>query len=91
KKIEDKLYYEVAYSLLPKFWGKGYATEIAKHIRSFGQEVLGIKELISIIHQRNTDSAKVAIKNDMVIWKHANYKDLPVHVYRYRRPLEKVS
>ena len=85
RNIQGQEKYEVAYSILPKYWGKGYATEISKQIKQFAQQQLGLDDLISIIHLRNTDSAKVAIKNDGVIWKRTDYQDLPVHIYRYKK------
>ena len=84
RNIQGEDRYEIAYSILPKYWGQGYATEISKQIKEFAQQHLEIDELISIIHLRNTESAKVAIKNDGVIWKRIEYKELPVHIYRYQ-------
>ena len=36
RELDGKSEYEIAYSLMPKFWGKGYATEVAQTMRGFG-------------------------------------------------------
>lgn len=38
REIDSKQEYEIAYSLKPKYWGNGYATEIARHLKLFGLE-----------------------------------------------------
>lgn len=87
KTIEGALVHEVAYSLLPKHWGKGYATEMAQQMKQFGFQQLKLKSMISIIHIENTDSAKVAIKNGMTIWKNTTYLDMDVHIYKIKSPI----
>lgn len=58
--------YEIGYSFLREHWGKGYATEAARHLKQVGLK-LGIAEkFVSMIHVDNVDSMKVAIRNDMV-------------------------
>jgi len=85
KTIEGAIMYEVAYSLLPEHWGKGYATEMAQQMKHFGFSHLKLESMISIIHIENYDSAKVAIKNGMTIWKNTTYMDMDVQIYKIKK------
>lgn len=73
--------YEIAYSLKPKFWGNGYATEIAKTMKDFGSRIMDINRFISIIEIANIESAKVAKKNGMDILYNTEYLGMKVNVY----------
>lgn len=53
---------EVAYRLLPKFWGKGYATELAKALVHWGFTHLPVKKLVSAAHPDNLASQNVLKK-----------------------------
>jgi RimJ/RimL family protein N-acetyltransferase len=80
--IEDELYWEVGYTFKPSAWGKGYATEAATYLASWGQESLSEDFLVSLIHPQNLDSINVACKIGMNYWKEITIKDNPVSVYR---------
>jgi len=79
---------EAGYSLIPRFWGKGYATE-AHHclIRHAFENNLS-DNVISVIDIENVNSEKVAKRNGMKIFKRTNFdiKELnvsfPVNIYR---------
>ena len=73
---------EVAYSLLPEFWNKGYATEAAKKCRDFAFENYFSDSLISIISLTNKPSENVALKNGMSIEKVSEYHGNKVNIYR---------
>ncbi|BDS10274.1 GNAT family N-acetyltransferase [Aureispira anguillae] len=79
--LEGKTEYEVAYSLLPKFWGKGYGTEIAIQMKAFGLKQINSDRLISIIEVNNVDSIKVAKKNGMKALFETEYLGMEVVVY----------
>lgn len=53
---------EMGYSLLPQFWGKGYATEIAKELLHYGLHKLQLPKIIAIAAKENTASQKVLEK-----------------------------
>jgi [ribosomal protein S5]-alanine N-acetyltransferase len=57
--------YEISYSMLPTHWGKGYATELAVHMKRFGLKNGVSDRFISIIHRENVASMNVAAKNGM--------------------------
>jgi RimJ/RimL family protein N-acetyltransferase len=73
---------EIAYSLLPKFWNKGLASEAAQKCRDFGFNSRLNNSLISIISITNIPSERVAIKNGMVWCKTTVYKENKVNIFR---------
>jgi RimJ/RimL family protein N-acetyltransferase len=79
--IEDKKELEVGYSFIKEFWGKGYASEAANHMRIFAVENQFATRLISIIHEDNLDSMKVAERNQMQAKFKTKFLDMPVVVY----------
>ena len=67
--VEGETRLEIGYSILPKYWGMGYATEAAKKHRDFAFEKNYWPELISTVHVDNIGSEKVAQKNGMTLEK----------------------
>ncbi len=77
---EEKL--EIGYSILPKFWGQGYASEAAQKCRDHAFKNGLSNQLISIVHPENKGSSAVAQKNGMKLWKNIpDYKGMPVNIY----------
>jgi ribosomal-protein-alanine N-acetyltransferase len=85
QEVDGVTHLEVGYSLLPKFWQKGYAIEAASKCRDCAFERGYTDELISIIHVENEPSKKVARANGMQHWKDTLYKGMPVSVFRISR------
>ena len=73
--------YEIAYSLKPKYWGKGYGTEIARKMKNFGFDNIATKRFISIIEINNFDSINIAKKNEMKVLFRTEYSGMNVDVY----------
>ena len=73
---------EIGYSLLPKFWNKGYASEAAIKCKDFAFQNNFSESLISIISLTNTPSEKVALKNGMSIEKVTVYNNNDVNIFR---------
>ena len=76
---------EIGYSLLPKFWNKGFATEAAKKCRdyAFGN---GLSDsIISIISLTNKASEMVALKNGMKVDKVTKYRGNKVTIFRIKK------
>jgi ribosomal-protein-alanine N-acetyltransferase len=67
--VEEKEILEIGYSILPRFWGKGFATEAAKHCKEMAFQKDYATDLHSIIHFDNHPSAAVAINNGMTLFK----------------------
>ncbi|WP_127139110.1 GNAT family N-acetyltransferase [Flagellimonas oceanensis] len=80
--VDDIQELEIGYSVLPKFWLKGYAFEAAQKCKEHAFENNFSDSLISIIHVDNIPSQKVARKNGMHLDKTTTYKDNPVHIFR---------
>jgi ribosomal-protein-alanine N-acetyltransferase len=77
---------EIAYSLLPEFRSKGYATEAAGKCKEFAFENSLSESLISIVSLPNIPSAKVALKSGMKIDKITVYNGNTVNIFRIAKP-----
>ncbi len=74
---------EVGYSILPEYWGKGYASEAAIKCKELGFENDYAKEIISMVHVDNIGSETVAKKNGMTHWRYIeDYKGSPVNIFK---------
>jgi RimJ/RimL family protein N-acetyltransferase len=76
---------EIGYSMLPKYWNNGYATEAAKKCRDFAFINSYMDTLISIVHIDNINSEKVALKNGMTKTKQTVFKGMPVNIFRINK------
>lgn len=65
REINGKKEIEIAYSILPVYRKKGFATESSQKCRDFAFENNFSKQLISIISTENSNSTKVALNNGM--------------------------
>jgi len=54
--------YELGYRFIPKYWGKGYATESAQAWANYAFEVLKLDTLYAITDPKNANSKKVLRK-----------------------------
>lgn len=82
---KDTQVLEIGYLFERLHWHKGYATEAAKACKKYAFEVLGAKEVCSIIRDTNIASQNVALRNGMVLtdnWiKH--YRGVAMPHFRY--------
>lgn len=69
QEIEGAERLEVGYSILPEYWGKGYASEAAIKCRDFAFENNFSNNLVSNVHIENFGSEKVALRNGMHLEK----------------------
>ena len=76
---------EIGYSILPKFWNMGYATEAARKCRDFAFSNSYTDTLISIVHIENIKSEKVALKNGMIKTIQTVFKEMPVNIFRINK------
>lgn len=74
--------YEIGYSVIPDFWKKGYAVEMATTFRQYFEAHEIGDNIISIIHIDNIGSQKVAERNGMSRGPQFEYLGFPC--YRYR-------
>lgn len=80
--VDQKQEWEIAYSLLPEFWNKGYAFEAAQKCKELAFSKQLSSSLISIISKTNLPSQKVAIKNGMQIDGETIYNGNEVYIFR---------
>ena len=59
---DDRTEVEFGYRLLPRFWGRGYATEAGRAVVNHAFGDLGLTALCAIIHPDNLPSSTVAKK-----------------------------
>ena len=83
--INDEDLIEIAYSIKPKYWRKGFASEASGQLKKFGFKHQTAERLISIIDKRNTGSIKVALNNGMTIEQETEFLGLEVYVYSVKR------
>lgn len=57
---------EIHYHTHPKFWGKGYATEVAKRLIAFGFETLNLHRIEAGVATNNSGSIRVLEKSGMM-------------------------
>ena len=53
---------DVAYRLLPAYWGRGLATEVAIASVQFGFDRLGLKRIVGLVMPENVASIRVLEK-----------------------------
>lgn len=58
----DKQFYDVGYQLMPKFWGKGYATEATMFFLDYAFNILNAHEVNAYAHTTNGASMRVLEK-----------------------------
>jgi len=78
---------EVAYMLLPEYWGAGYATEAARACRDWAFAHLAVDRVVSFIVTENRPSIAVARRNGMKRLKRLerNRFGKPIYVYGISR------
>ncbi|WP_114789092.1 GNAT family N-acetyltransferase [Niabella yanshanensis] len=53
---------ELIYALVPAYWGKGLATEIARHLVDFGFSSLNLEHIYASIDPENKASERILLK-----------------------------
>lgn len=72
---------DLGYRLMQKAWGKGYATEAARHTLDHGFRVLDLKLITGRAHIENTASINVLEKIGMDFISEGIVDDCPVRTY----------
>ena len=62
KDIDGRNQYEIIYVLAKSAWGKGFATEVARSLKDYAFNQLGLKRVTALIDPDNVKSEKVATK-----------------------------
>ncbi len=69
-------FHDIGYRLMPKYWGKGYATESAKAAIDHGFQTMGLAEIIGMAHEENRASRKALEKCGLVFVEQFKWKDI---------------
>jgi RimJ/RimL family protein N-acetyltransferase len=75
--------FEIAYTLAPAAWGKGYAREGAGAALRFARETLGRTAITSIIRPANVASIRVAQSLGAIAGETVEFFGAPSVLYRY--------
>lgn len=57
---------EIHYHIAPEYWGKGYATEVAKRLLVFGFETLNLHRIEAGVATNNSGSIRVLEKSGLI-------------------------
>lgn len=83
--IDGKDEIEVLYAVIPKYWGKGLALEMAQKSIEIAFEKLNIDNLVCLTWAENKRSQKVMEKAGFKQEKNFAYADLPHTLYRLKK------
>jgi [ribosomal protein S5]-alanine N-acetyltransferase len=76
---------EIGWWLAPACWGKGFATEAARHALAYGFEVSHLERIVAIAQAANRDSLRVMDKIGMRFEREAMHKGIRVVIYAITR------
>ena len=80
---------EIGYLFNRTYWGNGYAAEAAAACKEYAFEILGFREVYSIIRDINIASINVAIRNGMLVRKrfikHYRGVEMPHYLFSVRK------
>ncbi|MCZ4408192.1 GNAT family N-acetyltransferase [Cryomorphaceae bacterium 1068] len=81
REIKGRPEFEIGYSVNPRYWGNGYATETAMTMKDFAINQIDSPRFISIIDLENHQSANVAVKNGMKVLFQTDFMGAEVNIY----------
>ncbi len=85
KEIDGIPELEVGYSILKKYWGRGYAAEAARLFIDYAFQNNLVESVISTISPGNVKSIRVAEKNGLVFEKISPWRGMELCVYRLQK------
>lgn len=75
-------YYDVGYRLIPRYWGKGYATEIARKSLEYAFDTMQLPIVIGTAHIDNIGSRKALEKAGLQFVEYFKEGDMDLVWYR---------
>ncbi len=75
-------YYDLGYRFIHKYWGQGYATEVARASLNYGFTQLQLNEIFAMADVRNQASRKVLEKVGFQCVEIFNYEGVPHYWFR---------
>ncbi|MBD2440880.1 GNAT family N-acetyltransferase [Nostoc sp. FACHB-110] len=82
--VEGKAEVELAYALMAKFWGQGFATEMGRKILQVGVNLLGLQDIICFTLTNNLASKRVMEKLGFEYEREIIHANLPHLFYRLK-------
>jgi ribosomal-protein-alanine N-acetyltransferase len=79
--IEKTDLMQLGYSLLPKYWGRGYATELVRWALKYIFTSTGIEEIFGVTESMNTASQQVLLKSGFT--PHSKMMEGEKELYRF--------
>lgn len=79
-------YYDMGYRLIPRFWGKGYATEIGKASLQFGFNTMKLDTIYATAHKDNIASRNALTKSGMQFIEYFNEGEMCIAWYEMHKP-----
>ncbi len=78
-------FYDIGYRFIPRYWGKGYATESSIATLKYGFEELGIETMCGAAEVENIASNKVLQKIGLKFINEFTYDDIKCYWYELNR------
>ena len=69
REVDGKCEFELGWHVRRDLWGRGYATEAARHCIEYAFSRLGAERVIALVRPENRSSCRVAEKNGMACEK----------------------
>lgn len=79
--LEKTIHMQLGYSLLPSFWGKGFATELTKAGLKYVFTQTDLEEIFGVTESENIDSQKVLLKSGFT--RHSTVMEGTKELYRF--------
>ena len=77
--------FELGWTIVPEYQGRGYATEAATFLLAYAFDALDQPHVISLIHADNTPSQRVAAKLGQTIEGETEVLSMPVRIHGISR------
>ncbi|HWJ29251.1 MAG TPA: GNAT family N-acetyltransferase [Flavisolibacter sp.] len=74
-------YYDLGYRIIPRYWGKGYASESAIASVQYGFDTMGLKEIFGIAEEGNIASQNVLQKAGLKFVEDFMYEETQMKWY----------
>ncbi len=86
RELQGNIECELGWHVRRDRWGRGYATEAARHCIDFAFFKLGLKRVIALVRPENLSSCRVAEKNGMTCERVIFWRGYDHRVYVKQRP-----